>query len=70
MRLALPCACAALPCACSDGIIGWIKKKTGPSTLVVEEADKLKGLEEEVTTIVVGYKLKVRAGGERWRGGG
>ena len=47
---------------CSDGIVSWIKKKTGPIAITVDSADKLTELEAENPVLIVAYykELKVR----------
>ncbi|KAG2446641.1 hypothetical protein HYH02_008213 [Chlamydomonas schloesseri] len=39
----------------ADGIVGWVKKKTGPPAVTVDDAEKLKALEAEAEVVVVGY---------------
>eukprot|EP00197_Chlamydomonas_leiostraca_P006170 CAMPEP_0202858778 /NCGR_PEP_ID=MMETSP1391-20130828/1156_1 /ASSEMBLY_ACC=CAM_ASM_000867 /TAXON_ID=1034604 /ORGANISM="Chlamydomonas leiostraca, Strain SAG 11-49" /LENGTH=530 /DNA_ID=CAMNT_0049537733 /DNA_START=11 /DNA_END=1603 /DNA_ORIENTATION=+ len=43
----------------AEGIVNWIKKKTGPPAVVVETADKLAELEQDNAVIVVGYFKKL-----------
>ncbi|KAG2485578.1 hypothetical protein HYH03_015739 [Edaphochlamys debaryana] len=39
----------------ADGIVGWIKKKTGPPATTVDDAEKLKELEGDNGVIILGY---------------
>lgn len=39
--------------------MNWIKKKTGPATIVVESADKLAELEKENPVVVLGFFKKL-----------
>ena len=47
----------------SAGIVGWVKKKTGPATLMVDTEKMLTETEEANEVLVVGYfkALKVPA---------
>ena len=40
---------------CSEGIVSWIKKKTGPFAVTVDAADKLAELEKESPVLMVAY---------------
>lgn len=44
---------------CSDGIVNWVKKKTGPPAITVDSADKLKELEKDNQAIIVAYFEKL-----------
>ncbi|GFR44575.1 hypothetical protein Agub_g5850 [Astrephomene gubernaculifera] len=39
----------------TEGIVNWVKKKTGPPAVSVEDADKLKSLEADNEVLVLGY---------------
>lgn len=39
----------------SEGIISWIKKKTGPFATTVESADEMKGLEADNQVLIMAY---------------
>lgn len=58
-------ACAPCSPACSDGIVGWVKKKTGPPAITVDSTDKLKEVEADNAVIVVGYFEKLEVGKDR-----
>lgn len=47
---------------CSDGIVRWVKKKTGPAAATIEDKDGLAAAEKESEVIVIGYfkDFKVR----------
>ena len=42
-------------CPCSDGIVRWIKKKTGPAAATLASKDDLAAQEKEAEVLVVGY---------------
>ncbi len=46
-----------------DGIVQWVKKKTGPPATTVEDKDTVKAAEEAAEVLVLGYfkDFKVRA---------
>lgn len=60
-----------LACLCSDGIVRWVKKKTGPAAATIEDKAGLEAAEKESEVLVLGYfkELKVgvtRGGSDRW----
>jgi hypothetical protein len=42
-----------------DGIVSWVKRKSGPATRTIDDVEALKKLEEENPAIVVAYKAEV-----------
>lgn len=52
----------ALACLSSDGIVGWLKKKTGPWAVEVDSADKLAALEKDNQVLFVAYFAKPEVG--------
>jgi hypothetical protein len=53
----------SLPKQNSEGIVRWVKKKTGPAAATLADKDALAAAEKEHEIIVVAYykELKVRA---------
>ncbi len=48
-----------------DGIVAWVKRKTGPPTHTIDDASKLKAKEAEAAAIVVGYFKDLKVGQTR-----
>jgi len=51
-----------VPGACSDGIIRWVKKKTGPPAADVADKAALTAVEKDAEVVILGYftEFKVR----------
>lgn len=39
----------------SEGIVRWVKKKTGPAAATIEDKDALTAAEKDAEVIVIGY---------------
>lgn len=56
----LPCLSASV--SCSDGIVRWVKKKTGPAAADLADKAALTAAEKEAEVIVLGYFTEAKVG--------
>jgi hypothetical protein len=47
---------------CSDGIVRWVKKKTGPAAADIADKTALTAAEKEAEVIVLGYFTEKKVG--------
>ena len=44
-----------VPAARSDGIVKWVKRKTGPFAATIASADQLASMEKDAAVVVLGF---------------